>query len=145
MSKELFIPNDPKSKALDDFSLKADSRHAPVGVWARQMDEAHKSGDKRAWMKAALCRLRRMRGLCAPAEGFDCVITLSSPLSPDQNESFRFLSIGYNDLELGNAKGISLLWEDARGERHWLPLDDIRQENLKPLYSELETFFSAME
>lgn len=147
MSKELLILNH-KEEPLDEFALKADPSHAPSGLWAKKMEEALASNDERAWIMAALCRLRRTRGLCREAEGHDCVIFLSSPVemtaAADDPVTASFVAIGYSDPDLGAEGSVNLLWEDQRGERRWTALQDMRLSRMKGLEQELEKFFKEL-
>ena len=148
MSKELFSIDPYKGEQLDAFSLKADPRHDIAGAWARRMDEAADAGDVRAWLLAAMCRLRRMRGLAPASDGFDCVLRFSSPIEASDGTPetrFSIIAAGYTDPTLGTPDSVSLLWEDTRGERHWNILSDFRMPRLSSLRDELARFFSAME
>jgi len=145
MSKELFTIDPYKGEPLDDFALKADPRHDPAGTWAEKMRVAEEEGDVRAWIVAAMCRLRRLRGKCAPADGFDCVISFSMPVPAQDTDTGviagTILAAAFNDAHLGGPDSVLLLWEDSRGERHWTPACDFRMSRLETLKHELECFF----
>ncbi len=145
MSKELFSIDPYRGEPLDDYALKADPRHDPAGTWAEKMAKAEEDGDVRSWILFAMCRLRRLRGKCAKADGFDCVLEFSEPLpvsgGGDDPAPGVILAAGFDDAHLGGDDSVKLLWEDSRRERRWTPVQDFRMSRLQPLKDELEKFF----
>lgn len=145
MSKELFTIDPYKGEPLDDFALKADPRHDPAGTWTEKMAKAEEEGDVRSWIFFAMCRLRRLRGKCSKADGFDCVLEFSEPLpasgGKDDPAPGVILAAGFDDMRLGTEESVKLLWEDSRRERRWTPVQDFRMSRLQSLKEELEKFF----
>jgi len=143
MSKELFTIDPYKGEPLDEFAIKADSRHDIAGSWLEKMDMAVKAGDHAAWIFAALCRMRRMRGKCTPEDGFDCVIAFSAPVPiVDKGlEKGEILAVGFDDPNLGARDSVRLLWENTRRERQWTAVGDFDVAELSMLEKELQASF----